>query len=525
MISGQSVLTPETRGGPRQPRVTVIRDSQDCIPLSRILEEGDIVLLLTPVVTPLEQNGSDPFEPLGKALATRHPWIRHVPYTARNGITPTHLAFIKRAKVIIFVITSPPNSVQLPQVEIAKVSRDVGDNKPHIIVTCGNPHDLGVMEANFPTIIRLPGYSSADLRTAAAVLFGESVGHATSGVKVQELMIQPRFWPPEDWDGRDVAPVYDLWNHCLPDQFHLEGYPLKSLLQRDGYSMHFVVRLPDTHEIIGFCATYTTFVDKAGERLIGSLAMIIVKSPYRRRGVGRSLHDHALLKLKRIRGVDRIRLGSTYPRLLSGIPAGSPSEEWFQRREWGMDRLRPGRGQYVCDWLLKIEDWPHGAFSTVPPGMAFRQATFEDFQSVLDFIEGETARKDYTGWYDQYMNLAHNGRLEDIILGLNQSRIVAAALVYKSDDNGSTLAMDLPWARTIGSDVGGVSCICIADDTGPTMSSKDTVMIRLLDACIATLKGRGLQRVYLDAIKGGDEGFQSMGFQKWATYSELWKEI
>lgn len=38
-------------------------------------------------------------------------------------------------------------------------------------------------------------------------------------------------------------------------------------------------------------------------------------------------------------------------------------------------------------------------------------------------------------------------------------------------------------------------------------------MIRLLDACIATLKGRGLQRVYLDAIKGGDEGFQSMGEQ------------
>lgn len=120
MISGQSVLTPGNRGGPRQPQVTVIRDYQACIPLTRILGEGDIVLLLTPVVTPYEQNGSDPFEPLGRALATRHPWIRHVPYTARNGITNTHVGFIKRAKAVIFIISGPPNAGQISQVEIAR---------------------------------------------------------------------------------------------------------------------------------------------------------------------------------------------------------------------------------------------------------------------------------------------------------------------------------------------------------------------------------------------------------------------
>jgi len=42
-------------------------------------------------------------------------------------------------------------------------------------------------------------------------------------------------------------------------------------------------------------------------------------------------------------------------------------------------------------------------------------------------------------------------------------------------------------------------------------SSKDTVMIRLLDACIAALRQKGMQRIYLDAIRGGEEGFQSMG--------------
>ncbi|KAJ2987733.1 hypothetical protein NUW58_g4340 [Xylaria curta] len=522
MISGQSVLTPGNRGGPRQPQVAVIRDRQACIPLTRILEEGDIVLLLTPVVTPLEQNGSDPFEPFGRALAIRHPWIRHVPYTARNGITTTHVGFIKRAKAVIFVISGPPNSGQLSQAEIADVSRTVGDERPHIIIACGNVHDWALAEVNFPTIVQLSGYSPVDLRAAAALLFGESMGAGTSGVKVQELIMAPKHWPPEEWDARDVTPVYELWNHCLPNQFHLERFPLQNLLQRDGYAMHFIVRLPETREIIGFCATYTTFVDKAGERLIGSLAMIIVKSPYRGRGVGRSLHDHAMKQLKRIRGVDRLKLGSTYPRLLSGVPTGFSSEDWFQRRGWPMDRLGPGRGQYICDWLLKIEDWPNGGLSTAPLGLLFRPATFDDFQSVVGFIENETARKDYTGWYDQYMNLAQDGRLNDIILGLDRSRIVAAALVYTPHD-GSPLALDLPWARTIGPDVGGVTCICIADDTGAMISSKDTVMIRLLDTCITVLRERGMQRVYLDAIRGGDEGFQSMGFQKWARYSELWR--
>ncbi|RWA09962.1 hypothetical protein EKO27_g5136 [Xylaria grammica] len=430
MISGQSVLTPGNRGGPRHPQVTVIRDYQACIPFTRILAEGDIVLLLTPVVTPHEQNGSDPFEPFGRALATRHPWIRHVPYTARNGITNTHVAFIKRAKAVIFVISSPPNSKQSSQVEIAEVSQTVGDEKPHIVVACGNVQDFGLTEASFPTIIQ-SGSSPTDLHAVVAILFGECTGAGTSGVKVQELIMAPKHWPPEEWDGLDVTPVYNLWNHCLPDQFHLEKFPLQNLLQRDGYAMHFVVRLPETREIIGFCATYTTFVDKAGERLIGSLAMIIVKLA-------------------------------------------------------------------------------NGGFSTVPSGLVFRQATFDDFQSVSDFIEKETARKDYTGWYDQYMNLAHDGRLNDIILGLDRSRIIAAALVYTPHD-GSPLALDLPWARTIGPDVGGVTCICIADDNGAMTSSKDTIMIRLLDACIAVLREHGMQRVYLDAIKGGDEGFQSMG--------------
>ncbi|KAI0398200.1 hypothetical protein F5Y17DRAFT_145415 [Xylariaceae sp. FL0594] len=522
MISGQSVHKPGNRGGTGQPQAAVVRDHRGLLPLSRTLEEGDIVLLLTPVVTPYEQRSSDPFEPLGRALAARHPWIRHVPYTAQNGITGTHVAFIRRARIVIFIVSGPADPGQLSQSEVAQSSMRVIDEKHHVIIACHSAPDVGLTEKRFPTVVQLDGYSPSDLRAAAAVLFGESGGNAPSGVKVQKLILTPEYWPPEPWDRKDFAPVYDLWKQCLPDKFHLERFFLQDLLQRDGYAMHFIVRLPETREIIGFCATYTTFVDKAGERLIGSLAVLIVKAPYRGRGVGRSLHEHALSQLKRIRGVDRLQLGTTYPRLLSGIPSGFASEDWFQRRGWPMDRLGPGRGRSISDWLLKIDDWPNGGSSTIPGGLVFREATFDDFQPVLDFIEIETEGKDYPGWYDQYRNLAGDGQLNDIILGLDRLRIVATALVYSPREGGS-LALDIPWARRIGPDVGGVACICIADDTGTMKSSKNTVMIRLLDACITALRKKGMQRIYLDAVRGGEEGFQSMGFQKWATYSEVWR--
>ncbi|CAJ2507311.1 Uu.00g084970.m01.CDS01 [Anthostomella pinea] len=464
MLPGHPVTASGHRGGSRQPRVTLVRDHQSCIPLTRILGDGDIVVLLTPVVAPSHPkaaDGSDPFEPLGRALAAKHPWIRHVPYTARNGMTSTHVSFIKRAKTAIFVISGPPAAGQSSQVEIAHKARMAGDQRPQIVVACRDIQDLGLVEADFSTVVQLPGYSPADLQAAAALLLGEAEPAGTSGMNMRELIMAPKFWPPENWDGLDVTPIQGLWNQCLPEQFRLDKFPLQSILQRDGYAMHFVVRLPETREMVGFCATYTTFVDKAGERLIGSLALIIVKPSYRRRGIGLSLYEHALKQLKRTRGVDRVQLGSTFPRLLSGIPAGFASEEWFKRRGWQMDRQAPGHGQDICDWLLSIDDWPSGGFSTVAGGLLFRQGTFDDFDSISRFIEKETTRKDHTGWYDQYMNLAQDGRLNDIVLGLEHSDIVAAALVYTPHE-GSSLALDLPWSRSIGPDVGGVTCICIS---------------------------------------------------------------
>jgi hypothetical protein len=36
-------------------------------------------------------------------------------------------------------------------------------------------------------------------------------------------------------------------------------------------------------------------------------------------------------------------------------------------------------------------------------------------------------------------------------------------------------------------------------------------MIRLLDSCIRLLANQGMNKLLIDAVAGGDEGFQSMG--------------
>ncbi|KAK3327685.1 hypothetical protein B0T19DRAFT_441641 [Cercophora scortea] len=518
----------------------VIRDSPPNIPLSRYLNEGDVVLLLTPGVVPNPitatstgneptSSSSDPFEPFGRGLAKHHPWIHHVPYLPRNGITNTHMVHIRLAKTVVFVISGPPSHGQLSQVELAETARAICEHRPQVIVACCNIRDLGLLESAFPTIIQLPDYSTGELEAAADFLFQEprvqEPRRSLTGPNVQNLILSPKAWPVEVWDGRDLTGIEELWSQCLPKKFHLSGYLFRSLLVRDGYAMHYIVREPGTPEVLGFCATYTTYANGGDdERLIGSVAAVLVRPSYRQRGIGLSLHNHALNQLKKPRGVCRLQLGSTFPRLLYGIPVDSPAEDWFRRRNWPIHPQsgEPGSGQEACDWFLQFEDWP--ATSFMPSGLTFRPCEFNEFDMVLDIVAKESKRKDNAGWYDQYAKLGGTMDIQDIVLGLEGNRIVATALTYVKR-RGSAVADDLPWTATISDDVGGVTCICIADDNPNMANRRDTIMIRLLDSCIRLLSGYGMKSMFIDAIKGGDDGFQSMGFQKWARYREVWRDI
>ncbi|KAK5654857.1 hypothetical protein OQA88_6893 [Cercophora sp. LCS_1] len=143
---------------------------------------------------------------------------------------------------------------------------------------------------------------------------------------------------------------------------------------------------------------------------------------------------------------------------------------------------------------------------------------------VLNIISRESGRKENLGWYDQYAKLADTINVRDIVLGFEGDTIVAAAITYFKN-NGSPVGDDLPWATTIGDDVGGVTCICIADERPNMAIPGSTIMIRMLDSCIRALATNGMRKLFIDAMKGGDQGFQELGFQKWAAYREVWRNV
>lgn len=463
MLSGYVAATSPVTVHATKPGAMIIHDRSSHIPFSKILQRGDLVLLLTPVVSPVNgASGEDPFEPLGRGLAEYHPWIRHVPYTARGGITSTHVGFIKRARVVVFVLSGPASPGQPSQVDLSIAVELVGDSRPHVVVACCDIRDLEPTVSSFPTILQLPGYSSKDLQIGADLLF---LGRPTQpppppGICSYPKPVFPPRWSVTEWNqGKDVPAVHELWCQCMPPQFKLHVASLLRVLQRDGYAKHFVVRQPGSNEILGFCATYITYLDSKGEILVGSLAALFVKASHRGQGIGKILHAEALRGFQKTRGVSRLQLGSTFPRLLYGLPVNHPAEEWFERRGWQMDGTGPGTGQETNDWLLAFDEWPVGGFP--PIQVAFRPCGFLDFDRVLETVERESERNGSMAWYDQYAKLAESMAVSDIILGLRGDAIVATAITYTMhSDNPS--AEDIPWAGSISDDTGGVTCICIA---------------------------------------------------------------
>jgi beta-N-acetylhexosaminidase len=138
--------------------VTVVRDEKNLIPLSGVIQSSDTILLLTPVVKPLNRSIDqsypvDPFETLGKAIAARHPRVRHAPYTA-HGLTPTHETLIRQANAII-IATS--NGNRLPyQIAMARHVAKICGHKPLVAIAVCNPYDLASDHTGTPISHFLP---------------------------------------------------------------------------------------------------------------------------------------------------------------------------------------------------------------------------------------------------------------------------------------------------------------------------------------------------------------------------------
>jgi GNAT superfamily N-acetyltransferase len=444
--------------------VALVRDSPNWLSVIRNLQPTDVILLLTPIVDPIDQNEeniSDPFEYFGRALLARHSRIRHSPYTNPNGITSTHVGYIKRSKVVILVVNDATVDGHTPQIDAAHVTRVVADNTPVVIVLTKDSPALLQLTEDFPTVIRSRDYSESALERTASLIFGEIEGADSRSVSPMVIYVTPRVWQIEQQDDtRYIPAASELWNNTLR-KFRLPSNSFAAVVIDKGYARQYIVKDPVSGELLGFCATYHSFVDRIEEKLIASLTILLVHPAYRHRGIGLSLHNHAIEQMQRIRGVTRLQLGSTFPRTLYGPPLDIPFDnEWFNRRGWITDRPFPGQGQTIYDLILSFSDW-HELEIPTQPGITFRPCTPQDMPLVLQLAEEETTREDAMGWIGQYFRLWNDDvNLKDAVVAMEGNALVGIALTY-SPSCGSPVSKIIPWAEQIGEDVGGVTCICI----------------------------------------------------------------
>lgn len=452
---------------PEVPVATVLWDYQEYVPLVRISPWNKPLVLFTPLVPrPASCNPEDkrdPFEILGQSISGQNIAVSHVPYTQRLGITKFHEEFIMkaRAKAVIFIITQLADSDYPTQFDYAEFVSRVYHPQPFILLVCCDITGRDIPHTRFRTVVHVDGYSNANLLAAASVL----LSHGPS------LAAQPAMdaWTVQPWVAeRDLAETCALWQACLPYQFNLNEAALGSLLHRDGFALHYIVRDPSQGALIGVCVAYTTFADTSNENLTGSIAAVIVHDAYRGRGIGSLLYTTAINKFRGVRGVKKVQLGTTFPRLLCGVTPEMPiASRWFARRGWPVHNPGPeDESVLVADWILQFAGLSGIALPV--PGLKFRQCSMADKEQVLDMKDRPPATSNHGfGWYSQYEQMLRSEYIGDIVVGFtNTGTMVATAITY-IPGQPSPAANDIPWPGSLGNNLGGVTCICVRGKTSP----------------------------------------------------------
>ncbi|KAH1539495.1 hypothetical protein KXX57_007347, partial [Aspergillus fumigatus] len=373
--------------------ISVVRDKQNLLPLSNIIEPNEELLLLTPLVKPLPASavsrsvtehmnlsidpiasdrtasvlsGESVFKELGRSLSRqRSGRVLHTSYTA-NGVRPIHENLIDRASAVI-VVTADANR-NLYQHGFTKYVSLIcrsqfspsGEprEKPMIVIAASSPYDFA-MDTSIGTYVCTYDFTETALEALVKVLYGELTpkGSLPGSISRSQKLHQARqHWLVENWnEERDAQSLDTLLDAVRADcaqgqRSELLGVTSSSFLLRSKEidEAHFVVRNSSTQALYVFCSTY--FFRSTGTGVIGSL---IVDPARRKLSIGNSLHNRAIRTLLQRKGMRRFQLGSRLPGIYLGIPSSNPVErkrlrQWFANLGWNTALSRP-----VCSVVLR----------------------------------------------------------------------------------------------------------------------------------------------------------------------------
>lgn len=518
--------------------ITVMRDKNNLLPLSNVINPNEELLLLTPLVNPLAasavtvsaneprhgpidpmaaldrsalvMSGESVFKELGRSLSRqRNGRVLHTSYTA-NGLRPIHEDLIKRASAVI-IITADANRNLYQQAFSKHVSlmcqtqnSPTGElcEKPVVVVAVSSPYDF-VTDSSIGTYVCTYDFTETALQTLVKVLYGDltPTGSLPGSISRSQKIHQSRqHWLVENWnEERDSHALDALLNVVRDDcpkgqRSELLGAVSNSFLLREENidEAHFVVRNSSTQALYGFCATY--FFRSTGTGVIGCL---IVDPSRRKLSIGHSLHSRAIRTLLQQKGMKRFQLGSRLPGIYLGIPTVNPVErkrlrQWFANLGWNTALSRP-----VCSVVLRnLTTWtpPDGLTATLQNAhVKYDLAYGIDFaREILDHIK-TNARQ---GVADIY-RIALGGAPNCGVIRAKRSSddlIIGTIVIY---NERSALASHMPTLRATSISVGGISSPVIS----PCADDYSSVMQGLILLAIKQIRKLNAQSVVMDCVR------------------------
>lgn len=480
--------------------ITVVRDKEQLLPLSHLLEPDEELLLLTPLVKPLPasaasqalitrgdsperghfrslRDGENIFRELGRCLARqRGGRTLHTSYTA-NGMRPVHESLINRASAVV-VVTADANQNLYQHgftkhvATMCKLTQTVEKRgKPLVVVSVSSPYDFA-MDSSLATYICTYDYTETAMQALVKILVGElsPSGALPGSLRQNQKVHQSRqHWLVEPWDEARDANGLDLLLGRLQQETPINTPSVLAGCTSNALVLnypaveesHFVVRNSSTGALYGFCSTYY-FPSTA----TGVLGAMLVDPERRKLSIGRSLHVRAMKALRQRSHLRRCQLGSRLPSVYLGIPTNNNLErrrlrDSFAHWGWDITMSRP-----VCSMLLPdLNTW-------VPRETLLHSLQQSDIdfdlvygldhaESVLDVVK-TSSRQGITELYQ--LALADEAG-SGIIRAKRPSdgAILGTVVVYNIASNWSTAVPALLAANDI---IGGISSPVISPSVG-----------------------------------------------------------
>ncbi len=517
--------------------ITVVRDQNHYLPLSRVIKSEEEILLLTPLVKPLPasaifhllqndastiphlgrspsidtntsiMSGEQVFRELGRTLARyRNGKISHTSYTA-NGVRPLHENLLSRALGVVVVTADAGRNMY--QNAFAKhismlckmsLGRDgTAREKPCVVVAVSSPFDFA-SDTSIGTYICTYDFTETAQQALVQVLYGELT---PTGVLPGSFSQKPQTsqsrqqWLVENFsEDRDSAALDALLAQSQ-DEPSVHAAALKNAVSRtfllrdpDVEEAHFVVRNSSTKELFGFCSTY--YFKNSG---VGHIGAIIVDPARRRLSIGHSLHDRAVRALLQKKGITKFQLGVRFPHVFLGVPKLDPFEykqlrQWFAKLGWNVSLSTPVATMMIRD--LSLWSAPEGlgqalSLSDVKYDLVHGP---EYTDTMMDHLI-RCARTDVRGIYQKALN-------DKVGCGIIRAKrasdqaVLASILMCRPDSK---------IARYIPSLYKQVGSACLSSPVISTMySDRVTLFQGLILLGIRQFKKQGLRTVLLDYV-------------------------